>query len=130
VEELPSAERLRRLELLAYIEALVYHARQAGEHATLRQRIDTALRHDEDRLEVDMARRTLADVHRDEGRLEGALAADKRTLLNLLRLRFKSLPPQMEQTIQATNDPERLTEWLSRFATATDLDSIGIAPPE
>jgi hypothetical protein len=35
-----------------------------------------------------MARRTLADVHRDEG----ALAANKRTLVELLRLRFKTLP--------------------------------------
>jgi hypothetical protein len=77
---------------------------------------------DEDRLEVDMARHTLADVHRDEG----ALAANRRTLLNQLRLRFESLPPNMEQVIQATNDAEKLAEWLRGVVIAPDLASIGI----
>ena len=48
VEELRDAERLRRLELLDYIEALVYHARESAEHPTLRERVDAALRHDEE----------------------------------------------------------------------------------
>ena len=72
-----------------------------------------------------MMRRTLADVHRDEG----ALTARKQTLLEQLRLRFKSLTPDVEQAIQATQDTNQLAEWLRRFATAKDLDSIGIVPP-
>jgi hypothetical protein len=126
VEELTGAERLRRLELLDYIEALVYHSRPASEHSALRERIDTALRHDEDRLEVGMARRTLADVHRDEA----ILADRKRMLVEQLRLRFESLSPETEQTIRATDDADRLAEWLRRFATAKDLASVGIAPPD
>jgi hypothetical protein len=130
LEELSGAERLRRLELLHYVEALVYHSRGMGEHGALRQRIDAALRHDEDRLEVEMARRTLADVHRDEGRdqgwREGTLAANKRTLVDLLRLRFETLPAETEQVIEATQDPDRLAEWLRGVVTARDLDSIGI----
>ncbi len=125
VEELKGDERLRRLELLCYVEALVYHSRQSSEHEALRQRIDAALKNDESRLEVDMVRKTLADVHRDEG----ALAANKRTLLRQLRQRWAPLPPETEQTIEATQDAEKLDEWLLRFATAKDLDSIGIRPP-
>jgi hypothetical protein len=117
LEELTGPQRLRRLELLCYVEAFVYHAREVTEHGALRERINAALRNDESRLEVDMVRRTLADVHRDEGRLEGELAERKRTLLELLRLRF-SLPPEMAQAIEATQDGDQLAEWLRRFATA------------
>jgi hypothetical protein len=85
--------------------------------------------HDEDRLEVDMTRRTLADVHRDEGRLEGALIARKQMLVDLLPLRFKSLPEEMEHTIKASQDADKLAEWLRGIITAKDLDSIGILPP-
>ncbi len=128
VEEL-TAETGRRLELLDYVESLVYHARQTSEHPLLHQRIDAALRHNEDRLEVQMARRMAPDIHRDEGRREATLADRKRTLGELLRLRFGALPPEVEQAIQATQEPEQLAEWLRRFANAQDLDAIGIVPP-
>jgi hypothetical protein len=51
-----------------------------------------------------MARRTLADVHREEGRREGEIAARKQMLLDLLRLRWGALPPEIVQTIEATQD--------------------------
>jgi hypothetical protein len=133
VEELKGDERLRRLELLCYVEALVYHSRETSEHIALRQRIDAALKNDESRLEIDMVRRTLADVHRaegrDEGRREGEIAARKQTLLDQLRLRWAPLPPMIEQAIEATQDPEKLAEWLRGVITARDLDSVGIRPP-
>jgi hypothetical protein len=123
--DLQGGERQRWLELLSYVEALVYHAREANEHAPLRERIDTALRDDEARLEVDMVRRSLADVHREEG----ALGAKKQTLLEQLRLRWGPLPAETEQVIQATQDAEQLAAWLRRFATAGNLDGVGIVPP-
>jgi hypothetical protein len=137
VEELKGDERLRRQELLCYVEALVYHSRETTEHDALRQRIDAALKNDEDRLEIDMVRRTLADVHREEGREEGRdegrreerIAARKQTLLDQLRLRWGALPAEVEQVIEATQDADRLKEWLDRFATARTLASIGIRPP-
>ena len=124
----------------------MYHLRQVSEHKALHERINAALRHNEDRLEVVMVRRMLADVHRDEGRdegrkegrdegrkegrdeghKEGQLAANKRTLMELLRLRFETLPPVIEQTIETTQDATRLTKWLHGVITAKDLDSIGI----
>src|SRR5207302_222659 len=107
----------------------VYHSRRPGEHDALRRRIDQALRIDEDRLEVQMARRTMADIHRDEGALAERLADRKRTLVELLRLRWGALPPETEQVIEATQDADRLAEWLRRFATAKDLDGVGIKEP-
>jgi hypothetical protein len=129
LQELKGEQRLRRLELLSYVEALVYHSRQTGEHEVLRQRIDAAPRDDEDRLEVDMARKTLADVHREEGRLQGEIAEDKRMLLEQLRLRWSPLPVGIELDIEATQDIKRLRDWLRRVATGTDLYSIGIVGP-
>ncbi len=86
VEEL-TAETQRRLELLDYVEALVYYARVPSEHAALHQRIDAALQHNEDRLEVQMARRMMPDIHREEG----ALADRKRTLLEQLPAAFRGV---------------------------------------
>ncbi len=68
-----------------------------------------------------MARRTMADVDRTEDR--------KRILLELLRLRFETLPLEMEQAIKASQDGEQVEEWMRRFATAKDLEGIGIVPP-
>jgi Putative transposase, YhgA-like len=134
LEELPGAEQLRRQELLSYVEALVYHAREASEHSMLRERIDAALLHNADRLEVSMVRQTMAEIHRDEGRLEGrlegTLAERKRFLVESLRLRFKSsVSPQVEQVIEATQDGDQLAEWLRRFHTAETLDAIGFLSP-
>ena len=125
LSELTGAERLRRLELLSYVEALVYHAREQNEHAALRERIDAVLRDDEARLEVDMVRRSMADVHREEI----TLADRKRTLLELLRLRWGPLPTETMQVIETTQNADQLAEWLRRFATASGLETIGIIPP-
>jgi hypothetical protein len=130
LQELRGQERLRRLELLSYVEGLVYHVRKPGEVAALRQRIDTVLQDDETRLEVDMARKLMPDIHRDEGRVEGALAANKRTLLELLQLRFGVVPAALEQQIQTSQDAEQLTQWLRNFATARHLDDVGLGLPE
>jgi hypothetical protein len=113
------------LELLSCIEGLVYHARAGHEHAGLRERIDAALRDDEDRLEADMVRRSLADMHWEEA----TLAANKRTLLELLRLRWGPLPAETEQVIETTQDAEQLAAWLRGVVTAEDLEGVGIVPP-
>ncbi len=77
---------------------------------------------EENRLEMQMARRMMPDIHREEG----ALVARKRILLMQLRLRFGPLPTETERAINATEDANLLEEWLCRFATATTLESIGI----
>jgi hypothetical protein len=113
------------LELLCYVEALVYHARPASDREALRQRINAALRDDRDRLEVDMAWRTMAEEDRHEERIVDR----KRTLLDQLRLRWGTLPAETEQVIEATQDADKLAEWLRGVITARDLDAVGIIPP-
>jgi hypothetical protein len=124
VQELTSDERQRRQELLSYIDAAVYYWRGRSEHAFLRQRIDAALKNDEARLEMEMIRKTMAQAEAERYTLE----ANKRTLVKQLRLRFSSLPAEVEQTIENTQDAGKLAEWLNGVITAKDLDSIGILP--
>jgi hypothetical protein len=116
---------LRRLELLSYVEGLVYHSRGSAEHPALHKRIDDALLDEETLLEVDMVRKTMAEVEGERY----TLLERKRTLLELLRLRFHSLPVEMEQTIEETQDADRLAEWLRGVVTARDLSALGISPP-
>ena len=79
-----------------------------------------------------MARRTMADVHRDEGRdegiAEGALRGRKETLLEQIGERWVPLPPEAAGAIEAARDVEQVKLWLRRFATAPDLASVGILP--
>ena len=132
VQELPDAERLRRRELLCYVEGVVYHWRGENEHPLLRERIDAALKDDEDRLEMAMVRKTMAQAEAERytraATLTATLAERKRTLVNQLKLRFAPLPSEIEQTVESTQDADQLAQWLDRFATADDLDSIGILP--
>ncbi len=71
-----------------------------------------------------MVRETMARAEGERYTLE----ANKRTLLKQLRLRFETLPAEMEQVIASTRDADQIAEWLRRFATANDLDTIGILP--
>jgi hypothetical protein len=68
----------------------------------------------------------MADIVREEGRREGTVLTLRNTLLRVMRLRFGKLPKAVERTVNATDDPTRLWDWLDRFATATTLDEVGI----
>ncbi len=124
VQEMPSEERPRRMELLSYIDAAVYHWRGRSEHSFLRQRIDAALKDDETRLEMEMIRKTMAQAEAERYTLEER----KRTLVDQLLCGFSPLPAEIEQTIQMTQDSEKLAGWLRGVITARDLDAIGILP--
>jgi hypothetical protein len=80
--------------------------------------------HREVRPQVAMIRKTMAQAEAERYTLEER----KRTLVKQLRLRFPPLPPEIEQTIEHTQDADKLAEWLERFATADDLRAIVIVP--
>jgi hypothetical protein len=126
IEELPPTERERWLELLSYIQALVYHDRAEAEREELRQVIVASVQTDERRQETETMTRTIAEALREEGRREGELRSRQQMLVRLLRARYKKVPKAMERTVLATEDLGRLDTWILRFATATTLDEIGI----
>jgi hypothetical protein len=58
---MPDAERLRWLELLSYIMALVSHARDPSEWLELQKTIESSVRTDIHRQEIFEMRRTIAE---------------------------------------------------------------------
>jgi hypothetical protein len=126
LEELPDAERDRWLELLSYLEAMIYHDRAVPEHEPLRELVLSSVRTDERRREVQVIMRTMADVLREEGMRRGEIRARQDMLLLQIRARFKKVPKAIERTIKATDDVARLSTWIERFANAKTLDEVGI----
>src|SRR5436305_2848313 len=64
LERMQRAERLRWLELLSYIGALVYHERAEPEREGWRQEIEASVRTDKDRQEVTPMVRPIAEALR------------------------------------------------------------------
>ena len=77
-----------------------------------------------------MVRRTMPQIHRDEGiaigRDEGIVLSRQQTLVMLLREKFDELPAQTEQVITATQDITRLDGWLKALVKARSLDAMKI----
>jgi predicted transposase YdaD len=129
LENMPQAERRRWLELLSYIMALVYHAREPSEWPSLQQAIEASVQTDEHRQEVFEMRRTIADELKEEGAKEGAIKKSQQTLIRQLKRRFGDVPDDLSSAIRATSDPEQLDTWLDEVVTAETLEEVGIEVP-
>ena len=137
LEGMPKAQRVRWLELLSYIHALVYHVRSEEEHEDLQEAIADSVQSVPEKAEVESMKRTIAEALEDKGRKagrkagreEGALRHARTTLLRQLRTRFEDLPVDLVQTIKQTHDLTRLDAWLDRVVTAATLEQVGIAGP-
>jgi predicted transposase YdaD len=126
LETMPAADRLRWLELLSYVQALVYHDRESSEHKGLRELIVASVATDDHRQEMRTMGQSMADMLREEGRKEGEVRSRQDVLLVLLRERFESVPKAVERTIRATADVGQLTTWLRRVVSADSLAEVGI----
>jgi hypothetical protein len=137
LESMPHEERLRWLELLSYIQALVYHERDPCEQQGLRETIEASVRVEEHRLEVSKMSRTIADALREEGlkkglkkgRKEGEIRGLRQALLRQIRKRFGEVSLEIVDTIEATEDINQLNTWLDQFVTARTLEQMKISPP-
>jgi hypothetical protein len=130
LETMPVTERLRWLELLSYLEAMVYHDREQSEHEGLKDLVLASVRTDEHRWELQTMRQSMADVHLEQGRREGAAQALRKALLRQLRGRFGKVPRAVERTVNATDDVDRLDTWLDRSLAAPTLGDVGIEIPQ
>jgi hypothetical protein len=126
LEGMPAAERLRWLELLSHIHALVYYERNPAEHPGLQGEIEASVRTDEHRQEVAAMGRTIADELRAQGRKEGAAQALQQAILRHLRRRFGEPPPETVAAVEAATSVKQLNGWLDRVITAARLEDIDI----
>jgi len=126
LETMPAAERLRWLELLSYVHALVYHVRNQAEHGALQQEIEASVGTDELRQEVSAMGKTIAEALIEKGRKQEQLRSRRQILLNQMRGRFGDLPPETVAAVETNKSVQELDTWLERFATAARLEEIGI----
>lgn len=126
LETIPAEERMRWLEFLSYILALVYHGREPSERSDLHEIVEASVRTGEHRQEFFEMSKTIADVLKEEGAAEGEIRALRRNLIQLLEARFDGLPTEVIKTINATRDIAQLEQWLKRCITAASLEEMGI----
>jgi hypothetical protein len=60
---------------------------------------------------------------RTEGRLEGEVEARRESLLDLIEVRFGSVPDSVHVRIEAATN-EQLVRWLRRFVLAPTIEAI------
>jgi len=78
------------------------------------------------RQEVVKMRKTGAEALMERGAQKAGLLTRRQTLVRQLRKRFGSVPSDVVRVVEATDDVERLDDWLDRFATAQTLEELGI----
>ena len=125
LETMPEAERLRWLELLSYIHALLYHEREPGERDDLQSHLAKSVKSDPHRQELNAMRKTIADVLKEEG----ALINRREMLLEAIRVRVGEPSAEVRGVIEACADVAQLDAWFRLALTARRLKDIGIVPP-
>jgi hypothetical protein len=77
--------------------------------------------------EVEAMGKTIAEVIKEEGFVEGALSSKRETLMRQLRLKFKRVPDTVQAEINATQDIEKLADWLDEVVIAKHLSDVGFS---
>jgi hypothetical protein len=88
--------------------------------------IEASVQTDAHRREVQIMQRTIAEEMQAKGRQEGALRAQQRTLMRLLRRRFGDVPEAIATVVNTCSDDQQLDAWLDNFATARSLQGVDI----
>lgn len=135
---MPKSDRDRWMELLSYIQALIYHERETTEQARLQEQIVESVETDEHRKELSMLKGSFADelitkgrrkgreAGRKEGLRSGELRGRKKTLLEQLELRFGKPSQEILKAIEAEKDEERIAQWSKKLIVADSVDDLGI----
>jgi len=124
LDTMATNERLRWLELLSYLLALVYHVRDPAERPGLQETIETSVAADEHRKELSNMGRTIADELKEEGARIAEVTTRQQTLLRQLKRRFGEVPTSIVATIESTRDVQQLDRWLDQFVTAESFADI------
>ena len=70
--------------------------------------------------------KTGAEALMERGAQKAGLLTRQQTLVRQLGRRFGSVPPELVNVVEGSDDVDQLDEWLDRFATAQTLEEIGI----
>jgi hypothetical protein len=159
-EQLAEGDRERWLELLSYVEALIYHEREEPEREPMQRLVEEAVQQDPHRWEVVDMGQSMAEflrlwrigeeaVEQESHRREvfdldrmmvEILAEDaterevvrvlQRTLLPKLHLKFRRVPKGVVKRVENTAEVTQLEAWLKALIKARKLADVGIPPLE
>jgi hypothetical protein len=126
LEALGEQDRDRWLELLSYVEALIYNERDKPEQEPLIVKVADTVQNDVRRQEVYDMGQTMAEFLIEKGRQEEKVQSRRQMLLRLLRNRFGKPPAAVAKRIAATDQLKMLEKWFDRASSADNLDAVGI----
>ncbi|MDA1017458.1 MAG: hypothetical protein O3A00_23755, partial [Planctomycetota bacterium] len=130
LESMPNAERLRWLDFVSYIHAMIYHERSAVEQGKLLKIIEQSVQTELNRQEV-QTMKTMAQVLEEQGEKKGEKKATRRTmqqiLLRLLAQRFGEIDKERIAVVQRTSSVKQLQSWLDAIHTSKSLDDLKIS---
>jgi hypothetical protein len=131
LEGLAEVDRQRWLELLSFLDALLYYERKGDEHSLLHQTVYDAVQDDRHRQEVYEMAKTMAEHLQEKGEamgvLKGGLRARQQYLLRLLRNKFGKVPARVVRRIEETDQVKLLDTWFDEAVTATQLTELSLA---
>jgi hypothetical protein len=126
--QLAESDRARWLELLSSLSALIYYEREEPEREPMRRLVEDSVQEDPHRREVFAMGRTIAEALMAEGAAREAVRTRQKTLLRLLRVKFRRIPEGTVRRVKKTTDVAQLDAWLDAFAKAQKLADVSIPP--
>ena len=124
--ELPPGEQNQWAKLMYYIVLLIRHRRDRVEQDELLELITETVHERTLQEEVEKMGQTGAEWYMQQGEKRGALRAKREDLLNLITIKFGSVPPAVSRKIKAIRSTRRLDDLLEKGYTANTIEEIGI----
>ncbi len=122
LERMPRAERFRWLEMLTYLQALLYHVREGAEHDDLSAVVEASVNTDDLRRQFMAKKQTMAQKLQEDA----SISTSKDVLLRQLRIRFGEVPNAIGDRVRKTDALKTLATWLDRMMTANQIEDVGI----
>ena len=113
-----------------YLILLIYHRRPTDERETLMDIVAQTLVERKQIAEVQDMPQTIAEYFiqqgEERGEKRGELRAKRESVLQLLHLRFDSIPPSVEKKIKSVRSVDRLKALFEQAATVNNISEIEI----
>lgn len=105
--------------LVEYMKRVLYYIIKAGRHLDRPELVKIV--QGELTEEGNKMMQTIADLWIEEGREEGRIATLQETVLELLYIRFGTVPDEIEERVNETDHVSTLQQWRRLAATAVSL---------
>jgi len=130
LDKLPDSESNQWIRAMHYILLLIYNRREPREHTKLTDIVANVVQDRQRREEVSKMGRTIAQALIEEGMEigveKGIIQTKQEVLLDLIRFRFQSIRPEIDDKIRSIQDVDRLTALFRRALSANSINEIGI----